>query len=64
MDLSDNKKRNDPVKTKLDEHFARGRNVIYELAKFNSCRQQDGETVNQFVIALYTLAENCSYGAL
>ena len=41
-----------------------GRNVIYESAKFNSRRQQDGETVDQFVTALHTLAENCSYGQL
>ena len=65
MDLSeDNKKKYEPVKTKFDEHFARGRNVIYKRAKFNSRRQQDGETVDQFVTALHTLAENHSYGSL
>ena len=65
MDLSDdNKKKYEPVKTKFDEHFARGRNVIHERAKFNIRRQQDGETVDQFVTALHTLAENCSYGPL
>ena len=65
MDLSEgDKKKYEPVKTKFDEHFSRGRNVIYERAKFNSRRQQDGETVDQFVTALHTLAENCSYGQL
>ena len=38
--------------------------MIYERAKFNSHRQQDGETVDQFVTALHTLAENCSYRQL
>ena len=65
MDLSEgDKKKYEPVKTKFDEHFSRGRNVIYERAKFNSRQQQDGETVDQFVTALHTLAENCSYGQL
>jgi len=65
MNLSENdKKKYEPVKTKFNEHFGRGRNVIYECTKFNSHRQQDGETVDQFVIALHTLAENCSYGQL
>jgi len=32
----DNKKKYKPVQTKFDEHFARGRNMIYEHAKFNT----------------------------
>ena len=52
------------LQTKFDEYFTRGRNVIYKCAKFNSCRQQKGGTVDQFVTALHTLVENCSYGKL
>ena len=34
------------VKTKFDEHFVIRRNVIFERAKFNRRRQEDGETVD------------------
>ena len=40
------------VKTKFDEHFAVRRNVIFERAKFNRRRQEEGETVDSFVTAL------------
>ena len=34
------------VKTKFDEHFVVRRNVIFERAKFNRRRQEDGEIVD------------------
>ena len=40
------------------------RNIIYERAKFNSRRQEDEETVDLFMAALYNLAERCEYSAL
>ena len=52
------------VKDKFQAHFVKNINVIYERAKFNRRCQQDDETVDQFVTALHTLAEHCSYGAL
>ena len=39
-------------------------NVIYERAKFNGWCQQEGETIDQFVTVLHTMAEYCSYGAM
>ena len=45
-------------------HFVKRRNVIYERAKFNLCRQGDGELVDSFITALYGLAEYCGYGHL
>ena len=52
------------VKEKFDGHFVQRRNVIYERAKFNRRRQQEGEPVESFITALYSLAEHCGYGNL
>ena len=52
------------MKAKFQAHFIKNTNVIYERAKFNERCQQDGEMVNQFVTALHTLEEHCSYRAL
>ena len=52
------------VKTKFDEHFVVCRNVIFERAKFNQRRQEEGETVDTFITALHTLAEHCNFGTL
>ena len=52
------------VKTKFDEHFVVRRNVIFERAKFNRRRQEDGETVDTFITALHSLTEYCDYGTL
>ena len=54
----------DVVKDKFQAHFVKNINVIYERAKFNRRCQHEGETVDQFVTALHTLAEHCSYGPL
>ena len=54
----------DTVKAKFQAYFVKNTNVIYERAKFNGRCQQEGETVDQFVTALHTLAEYCAYGAL
>ena len=63
--LSDVDRRNyDTVKEKFDGYFIRRRNVIYERAKFNRRKQEEGETVEAFVTALYALAEFCGYGDL
>ena len=49
------------VKAKFDEHFVKKRNVIYERAKFNSRKQEEGEPVDSFITDLYSLAEHCNY---
>ena len=49
------------VVRKLDEHFGVRKNVIFERAKFNTRRQLSGETSEQYILALYTLAERCNY---
>jgi transposase InsO family protein len=54
----------DSVITKLNAHFIPKRNLIYERAKFNLRVQQPDETVDSFVTALHTLANNCEYKSL
>ena len=58
---ADDMKKYDVVKEKFDHHFVKKRNII---AKFNMRKQEEGESVDSFVTALYALAEHCSYGAL
>ena len=52
------------VKEALASHFIQRRNVIFERAKFNSRRQEPGESVDAFITSLYALAEHCGYGEL
>ncbi|MCY3930012.1 MAG: RNase H-like domain-containing protein, partial [Acidobacteria bacterium] len=52
------------VKEKFDNHFIKKHNVIYERARFNQRCQEDGETFDDFVTALYGLVEHCQYGNL
>ena len=61
---SDELKKYDTVKAKFDQHFVKKRNVIFERAKFNMRKQEEGEPVDTFVTDLYALAEHCSLGAL
>ena len=52
------------VRDKLEAHFVKKRNVIYERSKFNRRVQQQGESVDCFITALHCLAEHCNYGTL
>ena len=52
------------VKNKFDGYFIKRRNVIFERAKFNMRKQEEGETVDSFITTLYELAEHCNYGDL
>ena len=49
---------------KFERHFVKKRNVIFERAKFNQRKQEEGESVDDFVSALYCLSEHCQYGSL
>ena len=65
FDLSEeNRKKYAKVKEKFDNHFIVRRNVIFERAKFNKRKQEEGETVDSFVTSLYTLSEHCGYNDL
>ena len=54
----EDRKKYSPVKEQFDAHFVKRRNVIFERAKFNLCKQEEGEPVDAFITALYALAEN------
>ena len=45
----------------LDEHFSPKANVPYERHVFRQMRQEDGETIDQFVVKLKNQADNCSF---
>ena len=61
LGLTDEEKgKYDIVKAKFQAYFVK--NV--ERAKFNGRCQQEGETVDQFVTVLHTMAEHCSYRAI
>ena len=47
------------VKEKFDRHFIQRRNVIFERARFNRRKQEEGESAETFITALFSLAEHC-----
>ncbi|KAL3210909.1 hypothetical protein MRX96_036803 [Rhipicephalus microplus] len=49
------------VRKKFDDHFVAARNLVYESACFHRRIQQPGESVDQFITALHTLADRCDY---
>ena len=55
---AEQEKKCDMVKQKFDQYFVVKRNVIFERVKFNRRMQEEGETVDSFVTALYCLAEH------
>ena len=44
------------------ENFIQRRNTIFERAKFNSRKQEVGESVDDFITDLHCLARCCNYG--
>ena len=60
----DDSKRYAIVKGKFDSYFVKKRNFIYERARFNRHKQEDGKSVDSFITDLHTLAEHCDFGAL
>ena len=53
-----------PVKAQFDAHFVKRRNIIYERAKLNQHKQEEGDPVDTFITVLYSLAEHCGYRSL
>ena len=52
------------VLAKIDAFFQDRRNTIFEYARFNWRNQRKGESFEQFIASLYTLADNCDFGAM
>lgn len=49
---------------KLEEYFKPAKNVIYERYVFGCCKQEDGESTDNFLTRLREKAATCDYGAL
>ena len=47
----------------LDEHFSPKANIQYERHIFYQMKQENSESVDQFVIRLTHQAENCNFGS-
>ena len=58
------RKKYDTVIAKLDSFFHVRKNTIFERAIFNYHCQGEDETAEQFISALFAIAENCNYGDL
>lgn len=54
----------DMVRDKFENHFVKRKNVIYERARFHKRSQQDGESADDFLNALYGLIQKCEYGSM
>ena len=63
ISATDKKKYNSVVQ-KFDEFFHVRKNVIFERARFNRRSQLEGESVEEYLTALYSLVEACEYGNL
>ena len=61
---TEDRKKYDCVVTAFQDFFKVRKNVIFERARFNLRIQEEGESVEQFITSLYTLAEDCAYGEL
>ena len=57
----DERKVYDSVVLKFAAFFQVRRKVIFERARFNQRNQLGGETVKQYIMELYKLAESCNY---
>ena len=60
----DDREKYDAVEAKFEGHFIIKRNIIFERAKFNLRLQKEGESADNFITDLYTLAEHCQFGTL
>ena len=49
------------VTKKFDEFFKIWKNVIFQRALFNNRVQREGESIDEYIMDLYNLAENCEY---
>ena len=64
FEISEDQKCNAFVKAKFDSYFIKRKNLIYKRAVFNRRKQEESESVETFITALYSLVEHCEYGNL
>ena len=60
----DERKEYKTVVDRFETYFIKKRNVIYERARFNQRRQNEGEPVDAYITDLHKLSEHCQYGTL
>lgn len=46
---------------KFEKFFGVRKNIIFERARFNRQNQAPGESAEEYIMALYKLAEDCNY---
>lgn len=49
------------VKERFNSHLVRKHNIIFEWAKFNIHKHNEGKSIDGFMTDLYALADHCSY---
>ena len=49
----EDRKKYDVVKATFENHFVKKRNIIFERAKFNQRKQEEGDSVDTFITSLY-----------
>ena len=52
------------VLKKFDDYFVRRTNEAYESYRFNARRQEENETLEQYVTSLRQMAKNCHFGPM
>ena len=63
--LTDNdKKKYETVVAKFESPSIKKQNVIFERAKFNQRKQEEGESADASITDLYCLSGHCKYGGL
>ena len=50
------------LKKKFDDYVTPRKNTVFERYKFWECKQQDGETIDQFITELKTRASSYEFG--
>jgi hypothetical protein len=50
------------LKKKFEDYVNPRKNTIFERYKFWECKQQEGETIDQFITELKTRAMSCEFG--
>lgn len=58
---ADEAKEYNVVVDKFTQFLVPKTNIIFERSRFNTRVQENGETVEEFITALYKLSENCGY---
>ena len=57
----DDKKNYDTVVQRFERHFVKKRNVIFERAKFNQCKQELHNNFSNSYLLVYTMSHICAF---